>query len=152
MQIGFDARLVAYREGGIARYARSLLAALINQDRANSYTIFLARGGQSVVDAYDRGDQVMHRKLLTPPHHRLERARDRAARGRQDHPPQRQLHRSRGSRVRGDRQALIAEHRSTERPRIARPFFHGSTRSSSVISRRRDRSSRDCLRLNDTNV
>jgi glycosyltransferase involved in cell wall biosynthesis len=74
MQIGFDARLVAYREGGIARYARSLLAALIKQDRANSYTIFLARGGDPVVDAYDRGDQVVHRTLLTPPHHRLERA------------------------------------------------------------------------------
>jgi glycosyltransferase involved in cell wall biosynthesis len=74
MQIGFDARLVAYREGGIARYVRSLLSALIKQDRDNAYTIFLARGGQPVVDAYDRGDQVVHRTLLTPPHHRFERA------------------------------------------------------------------------------
>lgn len=46
MQIGFDARLVAYREGGIARYVRSLLAALVKFDRANAYTIFLARGGE----------------------------------------------------------------------------------------------------------
>src|SRR5688500_20252850 len=74
MQIGFDARLVAYREGGIARYARSLLTALIKQDRANSYTIFLARGGRPDVEAYDRGDQGIHRKLLTPPQHPLERA------------------------------------------------------------------------------
>ena len=74
MQIGFDARLVAYREGGIARYVRSLLAALVKRDRANAYTIFLARGGEPVVDAFDRGDQVTHRALLTPPHHRLERA------------------------------------------------------------------------------
>ena len=73
MQIGFDARLVAYREGGIARYARSLLSALVKVDRANAYTIFLARGGDPVVDAFDRGDQVMHRTLLTPAHHRLER-------------------------------------------------------------------------------
>jgi len=39
-------------------------------------------------------------------HHRLERARDRAARGRQDHPSERELRRSGRSRVRGDRQAL----------------------------------------------
>ena len=74
MQIGFDARLVAYREGGIARYVRSLLAALIKLDRVNVYTIFLARGGAPVVDALDRGDQVTYRSLLTPAHHRLERA------------------------------------------------------------------------------
>ena len=74
MQIGFDARLVAYREGGIARYVRSLLSALVKVDRTNAYTIFLARGGDPVVDAFDRGDQVLHRRLLTPAHHRLERA------------------------------------------------------------------------------
>lgn len=73
VHIGFDARLVAYREGGIARYARSLLRALISDDRTNAYTILVARGGTPVVDDSGRGEQVTHRALLTPPHHRLER-------------------------------------------------------------------------------
>ena len=73
MQIGFDARLVAYREGGIARYVRSLLHALIAVDRDNGYTILVARGGEPIVEIGDRAEQVLHRPLLTPPHHRLER-------------------------------------------------------------------------------
>lgn len=73
MHIGFDARLVAYREGGIARYARSLLRALISDDHANDYTVLVARGGTPVVSTNGRGAQVAHRALLTPPHHRLER-------------------------------------------------------------------------------
>ncbi|MGN6361262.1 MAG: glycosyltransferase family 4 protein [Thermomicrobiales bacterium] len=74
MHIGFDARLVAYREAGTAHYVRLLLHALIKLDRTNTYTIFVARGGEPVLDTSERGDQVEHHTLLTPPHHRLERA------------------------------------------------------------------------------
>ena len=73
VQIGFDARLVAYREGGIARYVRSLLGALVTVDRANSYTILVARPGEPILDGAAI-ERVTHRALLTPPHHRLERA------------------------------------------------------------------------------
>ena len=72
MQIGLDARLVAYREGGIARYIRSLLGALVKLDRASRYTVFVGRGGEPLLTATERGS-VTHRVLLTPPHHRLER-------------------------------------------------------------------------------
>src|SRR3546814_4753746 len=41
------------------------------------------------------------------PYRRLERARDRAARRRQDHPPERELHRPGRPRLRADQQALI---------------------------------------------
>lgn len=74
MHIGFDARLVAYREGGIARYTRSLLRALTSDDRENEYTILVARNGAPVIDDRDGDDRISHRTLLTPPHHRLERA------------------------------------------------------------------------------
>lgn len=73
MHIGFDARLVAYREGGIARYARSLLHALTSNDRENEYTILVARNGAPVIDESGTEGRVDHRTLLTPPHHRLER-------------------------------------------------------------------------------
>ncbi len=73
MRIGFDARLVAYREGGIARYARSLLHALVAIDRANQYTVLVARPGEPVLTGA-AAERVTHRALLTPPHHRLERA------------------------------------------------------------------------------
>ncbi|MDP9375540.1 MAG: glycosyltransferase family 4 protein [Chloroflexota bacterium] len=69
MQIGLDARLVAYRGAGGAHYIRSLLAALVKLDRANGYTVFVARGGAPLTGA----PGVAHRVLLTPPHHRLER-------------------------------------------------------------------------------
>ena len=75
MQIGFDARLVAYRGAGTAHYIRSLLAALVRLDRANGYTVFLARSGEPVLDPALAADgQLAYRVLLTPPHHRLERA------------------------------------------------------------------------------
>lgn len=74
MQIGFDARLVGYRDGGIARYSRSLLHALVAIDRENSYTILVARGGRPILEEGDGAERVSHRTLLTPPHHRLERA------------------------------------------------------------------------------
>lgn len=74
MQIGFDARLVAYRDGGIARYARALLHGLVAIDRDNSYTVLVARGGRPIVEARAYAERVSHRALLTPPHHRLERA------------------------------------------------------------------------------
>ncbi|HET8632056.1 MAG TPA: glycosyltransferase family 1 protein [Thermomicrobiales bacterium] len=70
MHIGLDARLVAYRDTGIARYTRSLLAALLKLDPANQYTVFISRGGEPLLNV---PEQVAHRPLLTPPHHRLER-------------------------------------------------------------------------------
>jgi len=73
VHIGFDARLVAYREGGIARYTRSLLRALTSDDRENEYTILVARNGAPIIDERDGDDRITHRTLLTPPHHRLER-------------------------------------------------------------------------------
>ncbi len=72
VQIGFDARLVAYRDGGIARYIRSLLHALIAIDRVNKYTILVDRSGTLVLTG-NAAEVVTHRALLTPPHHRLER-------------------------------------------------------------------------------
>ncbi len=51
-------------------------------------------------------DADVHPAVRDRAYHRLERARDRAARGRQDHPPQRELHRAGGSGLRGDRPAL----------------------------------------------
>ena len=71
MRIGLDARLAAHREAGIARYTRLLLRALVELDRVNHYTVFVGRGGGPLVDA---PEQVTHRALRTPPHHRLERA------------------------------------------------------------------------------
>ena len=72
MRIGLDARLAAYRGGGIARYTRSLLRALVRLDRANAYTVFVARRGQPLLDEPSPGN-VAHRALVTPPHHRFER-------------------------------------------------------------------------------
>ena len=74
MHIGFDARLVAYRGAGTSRYIRSLVRALVKLDRDNAYVIFVARGGEPLVDAGAATGRVIHRALLTPPHHRLERA------------------------------------------------------------------------------
>lgn len=74
MRIGLDARLVAYRKAGIARYTCLLLQALVERDGANDYTVFVARGGEPLVDVSNGATaRVTHRALLTPPHHRLER-------------------------------------------------------------------------------
>jgi glycosyltransferase involved in cell wall biosynthesis len=73
VHIGFDARLLAYREGGIARYARSLLRALTSDDRENTYTVLVARNGAPVIEERGIEGRVKHRTVLTPPHHRLER-------------------------------------------------------------------------------
>ena len=53
-----------------------------------------------------RADRDVHAAVRDVAHHRLERARDRAAHRRQDHPAERELQRARGSGVRAARQAL----------------------------------------------
>jgi glycosyltransferase involved in cell wall biosynthesis len=75
VHIGLDARLVAYRDAGIAHYIRSLLGALARVDRTNRYTVFLGRQGAPLLaDTAAPAGRVQHRLLLTPPHHQLERA------------------------------------------------------------------------------
>lgn len=69
LRIGFDARLVAYRQAGISRYATSLARALVAAYPEHEFTIFIGRGGRPVVGPHPR---VRHRTLFTPPHHRLE--------------------------------------------------------------------------------
>ncbi len=54
-----------------------------------------------------RADRDVHAAVRDLAHLGLERARDRAAHRRQDHPAERELHRAGRSEVRADRQALI---------------------------------------------
>src|SRR3546814_8313057 len=61
-----------------------------------------------------RADADVHAAVRDRPYRRLERARDRAARRRQDHPPERELHRPGRPRLRADQQALIRGSRSEE--------------------------------------
>ena len=60
-----------------------------------------------------RADADVHAAVRDRAHLGLERARDRAARGRQDHPPERELHRSGRPRLRADRQALSSRDRAS---------------------------------------
>ena len=50
-----------------------------------------------------RADRDVHAAVRDRAHDRLGGARDRAARGQQDHPPERELHRPGAARVRADR-------------------------------------------------
>ncbi len=71
MRIGIDARLNAYRGGGIPQYTEQLLAALARvgpDDELVALQHIRQRGGALVA-----GDNVARATLLTPPHHRLER-------------------------------------------------------------------------------
>lgn len=66
--IGIDARLTAYRMGGISTYIRRLVAALEQIDQENQYTILHSRKAEElIVSRFDVGS------VFTPPHHRLER-------------------------------------------------------------------------------
>lgn len=71
MHIAIDARMPAYREGGISQYVRQLLPALAAVDQANRYTVLESRRqcGTLAPDA----PNFRRARLMTPPHHRLER-------------------------------------------------------------------------------
>lgn len=72
MHIGIDARLPAYRMGGISQYIILLLSSLADLDDENSFTVFHSRKDNRChlplgVSNFRRSD------LWTPPHHRFER-------------------------------------------------------------------------------
>lgn len=68
--IGIDARLNAYREGGIAEYTRRLIEALTTLDRQNSYAIL--HHAKSTTNLATSA-HFQRKNVYTPPHHRLER-------------------------------------------------------------------------------
>jgi len=70
VRIGIDARLAAYRRGGITRYVRRLLPALAAVDPQTEYHVLRSRrDGER-----DRPGPNFHAaRLWTPCHHRLER-------------------------------------------------------------------------------
>lgn len=65
-KIGIDARLVTYRIGGIATYARYLINTLSNNP--HQYTVFQSRKSKQPLV-----NHTQTANLWTPPHHRLER-------------------------------------------------------------------------------
>lgn len=69
VRIGIDARMVAYRKSGIARYTTSLLTALQNEHSEYDVIPLTARRGWARIGSLACGRQ---RTLYTPPHHRLE--------------------------------------------------------------------------------
>lgn len=71
MHIAIDARMPAYREGGISQYVRQLLPALAAVDGENAYTVLQSRKQQGTLGPH--APNFRHARLLTPPHHRLER-------------------------------------------------------------------------------
>ncbi len=72
-RIGIDARLIAYREGGIAEYARRLIESLSTLDRENIYTLFRGRHALLVPDDPPDAPNFRNARAQTPCHHRLER-------------------------------------------------------------------------------
>lgn len=67
-QIGFDARLPAYHQGGIATWIREVLNALQSQDTAHHITVLESRKARcSLAGRFDRST------LYTPCHHALEK-------------------------------------------------------------------------------
>jgi glycosyltransferase involved in cell wall biosynthesis len=70
-RIGIDARLLAYRKGGIAEYTRQLIVALQGLDPENFYHIFHHRRD---TQPHDYATNFQRCSLWTPPHHRLERS------------------------------------------------------------------------------
>lgn len=70
MRIGIDARLNAYRGGGIPQYTHQILTALANLIPADDTLVALQHVKQSarLVDA----PTVQHTRMFTPPHHRFE--------------------------------------------------------------------------------
>lgn len=71
MRWGIDARLNAYRYGGIAQYTRQLLAALAPLLSGTGDTVVTLQHHKDRTPM-QRGANVQSRRLVTPPHHRLE--------------------------------------------------------------------------------
>jgi glycosyltransferase involved in cell wall biosynthesis len=69
VQIGIDARLNAYRRGGIPQYTRQLLTALAALSPADS---FVALQHPEHLRPIVVAPNVRRRTIYTPPHHRLE--------------------------------------------------------------------------------
>lgn len=71
-RIAIDARMVSYRQGGIASYTRQLAAALapILHERGDQFIVGHAHRGSDILAADTHASGP---RLLTPPHHRLER-------------------------------------------------------------------------------
>lgn len=69
MRIGIDARLNAYRQGGIAHYTRQLLGALAPLARAET---FVALQHRKQLRPLVVAPNVERATLFTPPHHRFE--------------------------------------------------------------------------------
>lgn len=70
MRIGIDARMLAYRRGGISSYIRHLLPALASIDAGNDYWILRHRRDRTRREA---GPNFRRATVWTPCHHRLER-------------------------------------------------------------------------------
>ncbi|HEC35255.1 MAG TPA: glycosyltransferase family 1 protein [Anaerolineae bacterium] len=70
MRIGIDARIVAYRRGGIAGYVSRLLPALATLDPWTDYRVLRSRRDRGQGEA---GPNFRRVTLWTPCHHRLER-------------------------------------------------------------------------------
>lgn len=66
--IGIDARLIAYRDGGISTYIRRLLEALQLLQPEHRLSILASRRQTEPIS-----DALIQNRLWTPPHHRLER-------------------------------------------------------------------------------
>ncbi|MDW8067356.1 MAG: glycosyltransferase family 1 protein, partial [Anaerolineae bacterium] len=70
MRIGIDARILAYRRGGISNYIRYLLPALATLDPETDYRVLRHRRDRTRTEARPN----LHRVTVwTPCHHRLER-------------------------------------------------------------------------------
>ncbi len=70
MRIGIDARIVAYRRGGIANYVTQLLAALAALDPQTDYRVLRSRRERGRAEA---GSNLRRVTIYTPCHHPLER-------------------------------------------------------------------------------
>lgn len=70
MRIGIDARIIAYRRGGITNYIRHLLPALAALDPDTDYRVLRHRKDRTRGEA---GPNLRRVTVWTPCHHRLER-------------------------------------------------------------------------------
>ncbi|MCS7283010.1 MAG: glycosyltransferase family 1 protein [Anaerolineae bacterium] len=70
MRIGIDARMLAYRRGGISSYIRHLLPALASIDPENDYRVLRHRRDRTRQEV---GPNFRRATVWTPCHHRLER-------------------------------------------------------------------------------
>ena len=69
MRIALDARLNAYRRGGIPEYTRQLLTAMASQDRQSTFVSLQHHDQQRPITI---APNVQRHTLWTPPHHRFE--------------------------------------------------------------------------------